>query len=133
MSVKAISWGGTTDGSGDAVVDSPFAITGRILKVEVEGVALTDSADFDLNPVTATVAGGLLLGEDIVDHADVGNAALNELYPRKAVQDLTGTTVNYAATFPIYEPFIVIGCKLRATIAAGGATKAFKVRVAYED
>ena len=133
MSIKFISWGGTTDGSGDAVVDSPSPITGEILKIEVEGVALTDSADFDLNPVTAAVAGGVLLGEDIVDHGDVGNAALNEFYPRKAVQDITGTAVTFDATNEIYDYFVVIGAKLRATIAAGGSAKAFLVRVAYRD
>lgn len=121
---------GTTDGSGDAVVTSSVALTGEVLFVEVEGAALADGADLVLQPVLYELADGAVeLGESIINHGDVGNAAHDKLYPRRYAQDNAGADLAVATGVKVAVPYFVPGAKLRATIANGGATKAFRIRV----
>ena len=117
---------GTTNGSGDAVVDTNRDIVGEILAVHVDGHNLTDSANLTLTGVYQDVDGDELVGDVIVNHSDVGEATLVELHPRVEAQDPTGTVELYAATFGVVVPFAV-AAPLRATISAGGATKAFRI------
>ena len=96
MSVKQTTWTGTTDGSGDSIDDSPYPVTGEILMVLVDGTNLTNGADLDLNPIYTDVDANEILGEDIIDNEDVGNAALNEFYPSRPIEDKAGTSELYA-------------------------------------
>lgn len=134
MSVRTITLTGTTDSSGDAVVDTPAPEVGRIVKVTVIGDDLANSANFDLNPVYHKTADGAeVLGQDIVDHEDVGTADVTELYPSRAIQDITGTGELYASsgeTVPTYQ--YIDGAVLRATIAAGGNATTFAIRITLE-
>lgn len=121
---------GTTDGSGDAVVDSDRPVTGYVEFVDVEGAALTDSANLVLQPILYELANGAVeVGESIVNHADVGNAAQDKIYPRRVVTDAAGVDLEVATGQKVSTPFFVPAALLRATISAGGATKAFRIRV----
>lgn len=121
---------GTTDGSGDAVVDSARPVTGEVLYVDVDGAALSDSANLVLQPILYELADGAVeVGESIINHADVGNAAQDKLYPRKFGQDNAGADLTVATGQKVAVPYFVPGARLRATISAGGDTKAFRVRV----
>ncbi len=120
---------GTTDGSGDATVDSEHPVVGEVIYVEVEGAALTDSANLVLSPLHREVIGADEVGESIINHADIGNAAVDKLYPRKFAQDNAGTDLTVATGQKVAVPYFVPGCLLRAVVSAGGATKAFRVRV----
>lgn len=134
MSVRTITLTGTTASGGAAVVDTPGPETGRIVKVTVIGDDLDNSANFDLNPVYHKTADGAeALGQDIVNHEDVGTADVTELYPSRAIQDVAGAGELYAAageTVPTRQ--YVDGAVLRATIAAGGNVKTFAVRITLE-
>lgn len=122
---------GTTDADGDAVVDSPRAITGEILAVFVDGAALSDSANLTIAAVHAKQAGTTELGELIVNHADIGNATIDKIYPRRLATDNAGATLEVATGQNVALPYVVPGCKLRATVAAGGDTKAFSIHVVW--
>ncbi len=133
MTVRHVKWNGTTDSSGDATDDSP-PITGEVLKVQVDGTNLTDSANFDLNPVHTDVDGAEILGEDIINNEDVGNATLNEFYPSRAIEDTVGTAELFASAGEVVPTlFVVAGAPLRATIAAGGNAVKYSVIVVYRD
>lgn len=128
--MNLITLAGTTDGSGDATVDSEHPVTGEVLYVDVDGAALTDSANLVLQPILYELANGAVeLGESIVNHADIGNAAQDKLYPRRVATDNAGADLTVATGQKVAEPYFVPGAKLRATISAGGATKAFRIRV----
>ena len=123
---------GTTDGTGAATVDSyERNLIGLVEAVIIDGIALDDSADLDINTVYDKMADGATerVGLDILDHGDVGNAAINELYPRDYEEDITGTDIAVATGVKTTRKFALAGCGLRVTVAAGGATKAFQVRV----
>lgn len=124
-----VTLSGTTDGSGDATVDSEHPVTGEVIYVEVEGAALTDSANLTLSPLHREVVGTDEVGESIIAHVDVGNAAVDKLYPRKFAQDNAGADLAVATGQKVAVPYFVPGALLRAVISAGGATKAFRVRV----
>ena len=133
MTVKHVTWGGTTSAGGVATDDSP-PITGEILKVLVDGTNLTNGADFDLNPVHTDVDGAEILGEDIIDNEDVGNAALNEFYPSRAIEDKAGVAELFAGAGEVVPTlFVVAGAPLRATIASGGNAVKYSVIVVYRD
>lgn len=126
----AIEISGTTDAGGDAVVDSGQKnIMGEVVAVIVDGHNLTDGADLDINSVYTDVDGDDLLGIDILDNEDVGNATLNELYPYDFVEDIAGADVEAPATYKFVRRFALAGCALRVTVANGGNTKTFKVWV----
>ena len=74
---------GTTDGSGDATATTTRPVLGEVLYVEVDGAALTDSANLVLQPVLTKAAGTTELGESIINHADIGNATIDRVYPRR--------------------------------------------------
>ncbi|KPJ51422.1 MAG: hypothetical protein AMJ38_00535 [Dehalococcoidia bacterium DG_22] len=122
---------GTTDASGDAVVTTGQKnIVGEVVAVVVDGTLLSDGADLDLNPVYIGVDGStVILGADIIDNEDVGNATLNEFYPRLFEQTIAGADINVATNTKVTTRFALGGCALRVTVANGGATKAFKVWV----
>lgn len=120
---------GTTDGSGAAVVDSERPLMGYVQFVDVEGAALTDGADLTLQPILYEADGTVELGESIINNGDVGNAAQDKFYPRKFVQDNAGVDLVVATGQKVATPYFVPGARLRATMANGGATKAFRVRV----
>jgi hypothetical protein len=134
VAVRTITILGTTDSSGDVTVDTPAPETGRLVKVTVIGDDLANGADFDLNPIYYKVADGTVtLGQDYIDHADVGTNAVTELYPSRAVQDITGTGELFASggeTVPTSQ--FVDGAALRVTIANGGNAKSFAVRITIE-
>lgn len=119
---------GTTDGSGDATVDSNV-VTGEVLYVEVDGADLTDSANLTLKPVLTKLAGTSELGESIINHADIGNSTIDALYPRRFVQDNAGVDLVIATGHKAATPYFVPGVKLRATVSAGGNAKVFRLRV----
>lgn len=121
---------GTTDGSGDATVDSDMPCTGYVEFVEVDGAALTDGADLVLSPILYKLADGSVeAGESILNHGDVGNTATDKLYPRRFGQDNAGVDLAVATGVKVPEKYFVPGAKLRAVVANGGATKAFRIRV----
>ena len=122
---------GTTDGDGAAVVDTVNPICGEVLAVFVDGAALTDSANLVLQPVLVKAAGADELGESIVNHADIGNATIDKVYPRRLATDAAGAALEVATGQNVAIPFVVPGAKLRATISAGGATKAFTVTIVW--
>ncbi len=134
MSFSTFTLHGTTDSGGDATVDTPGPVHGRVVKVTVVGDDLDASANLDLNPIYFQVAdGAAALGADLVNHEDVGTAAVTELYPSRAIQDNAGTSELFAAAGEVVPTHhIVDGQALRATIAAGGATKEFRVLVTLE-
>lgn len=121
---------GTTDASGDAVVDSE-TILGEVIAVFVDGAALTDSANLTLVALHPEVAGTSELGENIISHADVGNSAIDKIYPRRLATDNAGTTLAVATGVNVAVPYAVPGGKLRATISAGGDSKAFSIHVMW--
>lgn len=126
---EAVTLEGTTNGSGDATVDSRV-VTGEVVYVEVEGAALTDSANLVLSALLTEVVGTTeVSAEQIINHADVGNAAIDKLYPYRLAQDNAGATLAVAVGVNVAVRYFVPGAKLRAVISAGGATKAFRVRV----
>ena len=134
MSVKQTTWTGTTDGSGDSIDDSPYPVTGEILMVLVDGTNLTNGADLDLNPIYTDVDANEILGEDIIDNEDVGNAALNEFYPSRPIEDKAGTSELYAGAGEVVPTlFSVAGAKLRCTVAAGGNAVKYRITVVYRD
>jgi hypothetical protein len=134
MAVRTIVLTGTTDASGDATADTPAPETGRVVKVTVIGDDMDASANLDLNPIYYQVADGAeVLGQDLVDHEDVGTNAVTELYPSRAIQDVAGTGELYASsgeTVPTHQ--YIDGAALRATIAAGGNAKSFAIRITIE-
>jgi len=120
---------GTTDGSGDATATTTRPVLGEVLYVEVDGAALTDSANLVLQPVLTKAAGTTELGESIINHADIGNATIDRVYPWRFAQDNAGADLTVATSTKVAVPYFVPGVYLRATVSAGGATKAFRVRV----
>ena len=128
MSYRIEFMAGTTDGSGDSVADSK-PLLGYVEAVYVDGAALTDSANLTLKPVHRKVDGTTEAGESIVDHADVGNATIDKLYPRRFAQDNAGVDQVVATGQKVSERYFVPGVPLRATVSAGGATKAFGIWV----
>ena len=121
---------GTTDGSGDATVDSSMPYTGYVEFIDIDGAALTDSANLVLTPILYELADGAVeTGEQIVNHVDIGNAAQDKLYPRRFVTDNAGADLAVATGVKVATPYFCPGAKLRAVVSAGGATKAFRIRV----
>lgn len=130
MTYRTIILAGTTDGDGDAVVDSDRPITGEVLYVDIEGAALTDSANLTIHPILRELANDAVeLGDAIIDHADIGNAAQDKVYPRRFAHTSAGADIEVATGQKVVVPYFVPAAKLRATVAAGGATKAFRIRV----
>lgn len=125
-----VTLAGTTNGDGDATVDSDRPVTGEVLYVDVDGAALSDSANLVLTPILYELADGAVeTGEQIINHADIGNAAQDKIYPRRLETDNAGATLTVATGVNVSVPYFVPACKLRAVVSAGGATKAFRVRV----
>lgn len=130
MTYTMVTLNGTTNGSGAATVDSDFPVTGEVVYVEVEGAALTDGADLVLSALLTEVAGTTeVSAEQIINHADIGNAAIDKLYPYRLAQDNTGSTLAVATGVNVAVRYFVAAAKLRAVVASGGDTKAFRVRV----
>jgi len=124
---------GTTTSGGAAADDSPNAVTGKIIGVWVDGTNLSNGADLTLNAVYTDVDGVEILGENIINNADVGNATLNEFYPRRAMEDTADADLLFAAAGTIVPTeFAVFEAKLRVTIANGGNAVAYAVRVLME-
>lgn len=120
---------GTTDGSGDSTATTERPVIGEVLYVEVDGAALTDSANLVLQPVVTKLAGSTELGESIINHTDIGNATIDRLYPRRFAQDNAGADLTVATSTKVAVPYFVPGVYLRATVSAGGATKDWRVKV----
>ena len=121
---------GITDASGDATVDSDWPLTGYVEFVDVDGAALTDSANLVLSPILYELADGAVeVGESIINHADIGNAAQDKLYPRRFAQDNAGVDLALATGAKTPVGYFVPGAKLRAVVSAGGAAKEFRIRV----
>lgn len=125
--ISLVTINGTTDGSGDATIDTASAVLGELLAVFVEGIALTDSANLVCTTRMPLVAGTEATGETLVNHADVGNATMNTLYPRRAAQDVAETDLVYALSDVVPVPFVIPGAHIRAVISAGGDTKSFRI------
>ena len=71
---------GTTDGSGDSTATTVRPVIGEVLYVEVDGAALTDSANLVLQPVVTKLAGS------------TGWASRSSTTPTSATRRLTGCT-----------------------------------------
>ena len=115
-----------TAGVAAGATNSDAAITGRILAIALDYHASTPAtAD-----VTITERIGTTNRQTI--HVETNSTTDIVRYPRKAVEDNAEATVNYAATFPIYEPYVVNG-QIRVAVAQGDAlTDAVVVTVIYE-
>lgn len=122
---------GTTTSGGAATVDSE-TVTGIVLAVWVDGTNLTNGADLDINAVYTDVDGTEILGEDIINNEDAGNAALNQWYPRKFAQDVAGADIEVATSVKTVVPYAVFEAPLRVTVASGGTSVAFAVRILME-
>lgn len=134
MTIRHMTWGGTTAAGGGSTDDSPEPITGEILHVMVDGTNLSDSANLDLEPIHRDVDDAEILGEAIINNEDVGNAALNEFYPSRPIEDLAGTSELFAGAGEVVPTlFCVAGAKLRCTIVAGGNTVDYRITVVYRD
>lgn len=121
---------GTTDGSGAATVDSDYPVVGYVEFIDIDGAALSDGADLVLSPILYELANGAVeVGESIVNHGDIGNAAQDKLYPRRFAQDNAGSDFTVATGQKVATPYFVPGAKLRAVVANGGSAKAFRIRV----
>ena len=114
-----VNLSGTTDASGDATVTSAKKIYGELVAVFIDGTNLTGGANLTVKQVFEGINGALL-----VNNADVGTAASNELYPRMPAQDAAGTAVTYDGTNEIYISPPIAG-PLQAIISAGGNAVAF--------
>jgi len=106
------------DGTATAY-SSPIA--GKILAIAIDYPAATCTVDIDTD--------GELSAQKIIDLAAAN--ADRVVYPRTQIHDYTGTGVEYANTYEIYEPFVVNG-RLKLSIASGTARQTVTVDVLYE-
>lgn len=107
------------DGSASAY-SSP--IRGRILAVGVDYPAHSCTVDLDTD--------GEASAQKILD---LGAATTDKtFYPRVQVEDNTGTGVNYASGYPIYEPYVVYG-RIKLTVASGTAGEKVSVYIVVEE
>jgi len=132
----------TTDGAhglvtGDHVIIADDTSTPSLNGEHVVTVTDTDTFTIPVEVTTAGDAGTVTrfsssdeeVGEAIVNHADIGNAALDKLYPMRFGQDNAGADLALATGAKTGRLFFVPGCNLRAVISAGGDTKTFRVKV----
>ncbi len=128
-----VEMSGTTDASGDAVVNSGETnLVGQVEMVLVEGSAMTDTADLDVHAVYIGADGSTEFTDEIVNHEDAGPATLLPIYPRGFEHDAAGADITVATSTKVTRRFALAGCSLRVTVANGGNTKAFKVWVLVE-
>lgn len=120
---------GETDGSGDAVVTTEHPILGELLAVVVDGTALTNGADLTLVGQMPAQDGADDATETYINNGDVGNATPDTFYPRRAAETNDGTDLVYASTDIVPVPYVIPGLLVKATVANGGATKGFRVRL----
>lgn len=113
---------GTTDGSGDATADTSRVVRGRIMAVALDIDAFDATAD-----VTISTPDGVV-NQNVVNLTNNNTAAT--IYPKKLAVDNTGGALT--ATGNIYSEYVVFS-RLRATIAQGGASKAFTIAVYVEE
>lgn len=97
-------------------------ITGKLLAVYVNYPA--HACTVDLNDADTGVSQKLL---------DLASASTDTVkYPRKAVEDNTGTAVTYDGTNEIYEPFVLSG-RVQLAIASGTAGEVVTVDLVVEE
>lgn len=132
----------TTDGAHGLVTGDHVIIAGDNSVPVLDGeyvVTVTDTDTFTI-PVEVTTAGtaGTVTrfsasdeeaGEQIVNHADIGNTTINKLYPMTFGEDNAGVDLALATGAKTGRLFFVPGCNLRAVISGGGDTKTFRVKV----
>lgn len=107
------------DGTATAYSD---AVRGKILAVHINYPAHTCTVDLDEQDTSAN--------QKILDLAAANTDTTK--YPRKAVEDNTGTAVTYDGTNEIYEPFAVFG-RIKLSIASGTATEEVTVDIIAEE
>lgn len=97
-------------------------IKGEILKVSFDVTGA--SMDINLDSVGETVA------QAIIDYT--GNTD-STFYPRTPTVDNAGAANSlYAATFPVYVPFVVYG-NLKLTLASAAAAETVTMTVTYRE
>ena len=120
--IRNFRWTATIPaGDTGATAYSP-PIRGKILKVGVNYNTAACTVDLDTD--------GEPSAQKVLDLASGSTDAT--YYPRKAVEDITGTAVTYDGTNEIYEPFVVYG-RLLLTLASGTATHSVTVHVTVEE
>lgn len=97
-------------------------VKGRILNVGIDYPANTCTVDLDSQDEASS--------QKILDLAASNTDVVR--YPRKAVEDITGTAVTYDGTNEIYEPFVVNG-RLKLSLASGTAGDSVSIAVQVEE
>ena len=97
-------------------------IRGRIIAVGVDYPANTCTVDLDSD--------GEANAQKILDLAAANTDVT--VYPRTPVQDVANADVEYAAAFPIYEPFCVYG-RIKLSLAAGTAGQTVTTYIMVEE
>lgn len=113
---------GTTDSSGDAVVNSNGAVRGKVHSIVCDISALAAGADTTITTPDEVVS------QTILNLTDTGT----DVIVRPKVLTTLNTGGALTATGNIYTEYVVFG-RLRATIAQGGDTKAFTIDVYVEE
>lgn len=129
MHVEVMS--GTTTAGGAATVYSQ-PLTGKVAAVFVDGTNLSDGADMTLAQAHVDVDAAELVGENIINHGDVGNAGLNSFYPRRIAGNPDGSDLEVATGQDVPVQFVVAATRLKAVIANGGSQVAFRIWVVLE-
>lgn len=97
-------------------------IRGKILAVGVDYPAHTCTVDLDSD--------GEASAQKILDLSAASTD--KTYYPRKAVEDNTGTAVTYDGTNEIYEPYVVYG-RVKLSVASGTAGESVSVYLVVEE
>lgn len=127
--IKTYDLTGETDASGDATVNSEHPILGALLAVVVDGTGLADLADLTLTGRMPADDGADNDTETYINNTDVGNATPDTLYPRRFAEDNAGADLEVATGQKVAVPFVIPGLIVQATVANGGATNTFRVRI----
>jgi hypothetical protein len=98
------------------------AIRGRILAVGIDYPEHTCTVDLDSD--------GEAAAQKVLDLAAANTDTVK--YPRKAIEDNTGTGVEYADGYPIYEPYVVYG-RIKLSLASGTAGETVSVTIVVEE
>jgi hypothetical protein len=97
-------------------------VRGRILAVGIDYPANTCTVDLDSD--------GEAAAQKIIDLSAANTDVVR--YPRKAVEDNTGTAVTYDGTNEIYEPFVVFG-RVKLSVASGTEDETVSVTLIVEE
>ncbi|MCA9856742.1 MAG: hypothetical protein KC458_05645 [Dehalococcoidia bacterium] len=118
----------TTNGSGAG--SDTQTVTGRIIAVHTDATA-ANTAGCDVTWTIPANAERGTLAETILTLTDLGDASAVD-YPRRIMDDVTGTAYAGTAEIEPVEPFVANG-QVTMTVAQGGDTKVYTGAVVYDD